>query len=274
MRVAVALWRLSTGNSFRTVASTFGIGKPTAVTITNDVIDSIVEFREDWIKFPRTIQETAESINRFSDEANSPLPQVVGAIDGSQIPIKAPIQNKESYFNRKHFYSMNLQGVVGGDCRFLDVAVGFPGSIHDARVLRMSGIYGRFDDSHVIDVHLIDGPELQQKLRYRFSREKENAEAIEDVYDGISIQSEVQKTYRAILLDMTVDAPARAIWMSMKQFNGYYGCGKCEEPGHARVRTHQEMKNNALMSISNQESGMSKADEDLAVVREECGNYS
>jgi len=86
---------------------------------------------------------------------------------------------------------------------------------------------------------------------------------------------------------MTVDAPARAIWMSMKQFNGYYGCGKCEEPGeqlviggeegkkrqshiypfnndsnnlsgHARVRTHQEMKNNALMSISNQESGMSK----------------
>ncbi|KAK3721649.1 hypothetical protein QZH41_003672 [Actinostola sp. cb2023] len=108
MRVAVALWRLSTGNSFRTVASTFGIGKSTAVTITNDVIDSIVEFREYWIKFPRTIQETAESINIFSDEANSPLPQVVGAVDGCQIPIKAPIQNKESYFNRKHFYSMNL----------------------------------------------------------------------------------------------------------------------------------------------------------------------
>ena len=153
MRVAVALWRLSTGNSYRTVASTFGIGKSTAVTITNDVIESLVEYVEDWIKFPQTIQETAESINRFSDKNNSPLPQVVGAIDGSQIPIKAPKQSKESYFNRKQFYSMNLQGVVGGDCRFLDVAVGFPGSIHDARVLRMSGIYGR-----VLRREILQGP--------------------------------------------------------------------------------------------------------------------
>ena len=33
-RVAIALWRLSTGNLFRTVAKTFVVGKSTAVQIT------------------------------------------------------------------------------------------------------------------------------------------------------------------------------------------------------------------------------------------------
>ena len=38
---------------------------------------------------------------------------------------------------------MILQGVVGADGPFLDVATWFPGSIHDARVLRMSGFFSR-----------------------------------------------------------------------------------------------------------------------------------
>ena len=33
-RVAIALWRLSTGNSFRTIAKTLAVGKSTAVSIT------------------------------------------------------------------------------------------------------------------------------------------------------------------------------------------------------------------------------------------------
>ena len=32
-RVAIAIWRLSTGNSFRSIAKVFAVGKSTAVTI-------------------------------------------------------------------------------------------------------------------------------------------------------------------------------------------------------------------------------------------------
>lgn len=39
------------------------------------------------------------------------------------------------------------------------------------------------------------------------------------------------RTHKAILLDVTVDAPARAMWLCMKQFNGYFGFSKCKEPG-------------------------------------------
>ena len=119
-RVAVALWRLASGNAYRTVASTFGIGKSTAVEITNSFIHILNELYEDWIAFPASVQETGEAIKRFSDNNLFNIPQILGAIDGSHIPIKAPKHNKESYFNRKHFYSVNLQAVVGFDGRFSD----------------------------------------------------------------------------------------------------------------------------------------------------------
>ena len=139
-RVAVALWRLASGNAYRTVSFTFGIGKSTAVEITNSVIHILNELYEDWITFPASVQETGEAIQRFSDNNLFNILQILGAIDGSHIPIKSPKHNKESYFNRMHFNSMNLKAVDG---RFLDISAGFPGSIHDSRVLRMSGLYGR-----------------------------------------------------------------------------------------------------------------------------------
>ena len=58
-RAAVALWRLSTGNSFHTVSKTFAIGKSTAVTITRDVCAEI--FR----KFPISQLETAKNYRKL-----------------------------------------------------------------------------------------------------------------------------------------------------------------------------------------------------------------
>ncbi|XP_077531140.1 uncharacterized protein LOC144143194 [Haemaphysalis longicornis] len=66
------------------------------------------------------------------------LPDVVGAIDGCHIHISRPPESADSYFNRKKFYSIVIQGVCDGDLMFTDVFVGFPGSAHDARVLRES----------------------------------------------------------------------------------------------------------------------------------------
>ncbi|KAK0139204.1 putative nuclease HARBI1 [Merluccius polli] len=37
------------------------------------------------------------------------LPNVIGCIDGTQIPITAPAQNEGDYVNRKSFHSINVQ---------------------------------------------------------------------------------------------------------------------------------------------------------------------
>ncbi|XP_018313650.1 putative nuclease HARBI1 [Mycetomoellerius zeteki] len=68
------------------------------------------------------------------------FPNVVGAVDGMHIPIPAPMEDSASYYNRKGFYSIILQGICDAECKFIDVFVGWPGSSHDARVWRESPI--------------------------------------------------------------------------------------------------------------------------------------
>jgi len=71
------------------------------------------------------------------------LPGVIGAIDGTFINIPSPKDDQESYFNRKKDHAIIMQGVCAADKRFLDCNIGWPGSVHDSRVLHNSLIYHR-----------------------------------------------------------------------------------------------------------------------------------
>ena len=69
----------------------------------------------------------------------SPFPQVIEVIDCSHIALKTvPVGERIEYFNRKQDYCIVIQGVADASFKFLDVITGYPGSIHDARILRLS----------------------------------------------------------------------------------------------------------------------------------------
>ena len=76
--------------------------------------------------------------------------KIVGVIDSCHIEINAPPENKEDYFNRKQYYSINQQGTVNSQLLFQYIAVGYPGSIHDARVLRLSGIFDLAENKEIL----------------------------------------------------------------------------------------------------------------------------
>ena len=82
--------------------------------------------------------------------------QCVGSIDGCHIPIMPPAQNHTDYYNQKGWYSVIVQVVVDHDYLFWDICVGWPGSIHDARVFASSGIYKKLT---IDQIH--DGNEVQ-----------------------------------------------------------------------------------------------------------------
>lgn len=143
-RVAVALWRLATGDTYRSTGLQFGIGRCTAMLITHDFCEALAKRATEFIKFPETEQEVLQSIGLFTNK--SPFPHVVGAVDGSHIALKTvPVNERIEYFNRKQDYSIVIQGVADASFRFLDVSTGYPGSIHDARILRLSKLQREID---------------------------------------------------------------------------------------------------------------------------------
>lgn len=75
---------------------------------------------------------------------------MVGAIDGTHVEIKAPLLNPADYFNRKQKYSIVTQAVTDSRMLFMDVSTGWPGSIHDARVLRLSGVFREIENGTIL----------------------------------------------------------------------------------------------------------------------------
>lgn len=45
-------------------------------------------------------------------EAVSGFPNVIGAIDGSHVEIKAPYEGSQAYINRKGYHSIHIQVIV------------------------------------------------------------------------------------------------------------------------------------------------------------------
>jgi len=137
-RVAVAIWRLATGNTYRTTGLTFGVGRCTAMNFRDEFCAALIRRGKYFIKFPQGEDETRCAIQAF--EEISIFPQVVGALDGSHIRITAPKESQNDYCNRKNFHSIVLQGVADANYKFIHVSTGYAGSMHDARVLRISSL--------------------------------------------------------------------------------------------------------------------------------------
>lgn len=73
----------------------------------------------------------------------------MGSVDGSHIPIRTPFgEDVGPYICRKGFPSIILQGLVDSDLRFLNTNIGWPGSVHDARVLRNSPVFPLCNHDH------------------------------------------------------------------------------------------------------------------------------
>lgn len=137
----VFLFWLASGTSYRVVARAFDMPRSTVCDVVHRVEEKTLALRRRLIRFP-PLDDLTEVSGHFQQLSGSAFfRKVVGSIDGCHIRIKPPRENSECYFNRKLFYSIQLQAVSDHQGRFLDIFVGYPGSVHDSRVLRNSPLY-------------------------------------------------------------------------------------------------------------------------------------
>ena len=64
----------------------------------------------------------------------------LGAIDGTHIEISQPRRNLMAYTTRKSVTAVTLQAVCTDNLKFIDISAGWAGSMHDARIYRLSSL--------------------------------------------------------------------------------------------------------------------------------------
>lgn len=122
----------------RSVAERFDMSKSTLSNTFFRIINVIKSMAPMIITWP-TVNKMIEIENKFYNGRN--LKKIIGVVDGTYCPIKAPKSQSHSYTNRKKFHSITLQGICDHKMRFIDCSVGYPSSVHDKRVFTNSAIF-------------------------------------------------------------------------------------------------------------------------------------
>lgn len=138
-QVAVALLRMTTGESLMSIGSCFGMNHSAISHITWKFIECLEERAAGHLKWPDAEEMTAI---KAKFEKIQGLPNCCGTIDTMHILMCSSAQpNSSVWVDGENRNSMVLQAVVDPDLRFRDVVSGWPGSLDNSCILRTSGFY-------------------------------------------------------------------------------------------------------------------------------------
>lgn len=94
----------------------------------------------DYIQLPADVLSLERLVVCWKQKTGFPM--VLGAVDGTHIPIMQPYVNSQDYFSYKMKYTLNVQSVCDYSGKFIDVDIRWPGATHDAKVFSYSSRNG------------------------------------------------------------------------------------------------------------------------------------
>ncbi|KAL2088028.1 hypothetical protein ACEWY4_016856 [Coilia grayii] len=137
----VFLFWLASGTSYRVVSRAFDMPWTSVHRAIHTTSSKVASLFAQTVHHPSE-QEMVNVGAGFARLAGSAaFSRVAGSIDGCHVRVKPPARDADCYLNRKLFYSVQLQAVVDHTAKFIDVCVGYTGSVHDSRVLKNSPLY-------------------------------------------------------------------------------------------------------------------------------------
>ncbi|XP_050706066.1 putative nuclease HARBI1 [Eriocheir sinensis] len=147
LKVALTLRYLATGKMQQCNADDFGVSRATVSRIITQTVDALVtqENMRRFMGFPLNRGEQQRMKAEFAEIAG--FPGVVGAVDGTHVRIVAPHEHEEVYVNRKNYHSINVQVLFDAQYKLRDMVARWPGSTHDSRILRESGLWDIFEQN-------------------------------------------------------------------------------------------------------------------------------
>ena len=148
LQVLLALRYFACGTFQEVVADTVRVHKSTVCRLIHRVAAALCRRARQVITLP-TQEEANRQKRAFYTKAG--FPNVIGCVDGTHICIQAPSIQEHEYVNRKGRHSINVQVLCDAQLRIVNAVVRFPGSVHDARILRESSIWNHFESQPRLD---------------------------------------------------------------------------------------------------------------------------
>ena len=95
---------MSSTAEYRTIANLFGVSKSFVCLCVKDVCKAITKkLGKDFLTVPKG-DDLSEAMRIYKEKWG--FPACAGAIDGTHIPIQAPLENRTDYINRKSYHSI------------------------------------------------------------------------------------------------------------------------------------------------------------------------
>ncbi len=165
-QVAVALRRLSSGESLVTIGDSFGLNHSTVSQVTWRFVEAMEERGLHHLKWPSTEIEMAEIKSKF--EKIRGLPNCCGVIDTTHIMMCLPASDPTSnvWLDHEKNHSMVLQAVVDPDMRFRDIVTGWPGKMKDWLVFQSSNFCKLCDKGERLNGKNLELPEGSEIREY------------------------------------------------------------------------------------------------------------
>ncbi|KAL5066736.1 hypothetical protein RYX36_017623 [Vicia faba] len=166
-QVAVAIRRLSSGESLSTIGDSFRINQSTVSQITWRFVEAMEERGLCHLSWPSTEMEMEVIKSKFENIRG--LSNCCGAVDSTHVMMTLPTVDPESsvWLDREKNCSMVLQAIVDPDLRFRDIVTGWPGSVSDDHVLRSSSFYKLTEEGKRLNggkKNLSDGTMLREYI--------------------------------------------------------------------------------------------------------------
>ena len=138
VKLLMTVWWVANQETFRQVADRFGTTRGNAHYVIMTTCQVIANRLTDFVIWPKK-----EELSDLS--AGFDFPNAIGIIDTTPIEIKQPLQQLAAYTNYKKKTVVKVQAVCDSKNRFIDVSIGWPGSLHDSRIYELSSLSGVID---------------------------------------------------------------------------------------------------------------------------------
>ncbi|KAJ8678717.1 hypothetical protein QAD02_014504, partial [Eretmocerus hayati] len=149
--------------TYEEVRDRFDLTPDTVSNIVTKVSDFVGSLATETVRWPT--QEEMDETKQYYEQKYG-IPGVFADIDGTEIKINKPKTDHRSYYDRKGFYSVEMQVICDHKHRILHFCLGRPGKEHDAEQYSNSRVYKIFAAKNVVTAYKDNGHLLPYQRRF------------------------------------------------------------------------------------------------------------